>query len=120
VAGDDEVTCNHIYVEKRNIRRNILDNDTCSIKTAGCVDWQTVSSVNLCHPLYFACPDGGCCVPLNSLCDGYKDCTDDADESLCADEMSLINVLNKSGNTLNVADMHWKNVTLGYEYFVRQ
>jgi hypothetical protein len=79
-AGEDEVGCKHTLVENNpdNKRRNILHNYVSDMWIDGCRGQYNISFLACHNPLYFTCPDRDC-VPLNTLCNGYKDCKGGAD-----------------------------------------
>ena len=119
--NDDEYNCSHTYLSPPN-DGSIMTSTYSHLmfdheQLCGSECDMTVQ--DHCSYLYFACPTGGC-VPLNSLCDGYANCQDAADESLCKQQSHAVGNIEQRYNATKLSlSPSWLNVSDGYGYFYR-
>ena len=46
--------------------------------------------MSTCHPGYYRCESSVECVPPKGICDGYNNCDDGGDETLCGENINLL------------------------------
>jgi hypothetical protein len=118
--GKDEHACNHVYVVPNDSTIMLTPHNPFMYDQEKEFNDHYMSG---CNGLYFTCPTGGC-VPLNTLCDGYINCNDNADEILCRvrnkeQNKSISQIQNVNNSIKPYISSVWFNVTNGLGYFYR-